>query len=71
MTDKISLEEALKKLARSRPVAVKRDDRFKVKPAHRTDANDEFHEQPSADLAWCIGAVAALTLIDWFAVRWL
>lgn len=73
MTDKLSLEAALKKLARSRPAAVKRDriDRFKVVPAHRADANDEFHEQPSAHLAWHIGAAAALTLIAWFAMRWL
>jgi hypothetical protein len=73
MTNKLSLQEALKKLARYRHAVVKRDrnDRFKVRPAHRADANDEFYEQPSADMAWFVGALAALTLISWFAVKWL
>jgi hypothetical protein len=73
MTDKLSLQEALKKLAGSRQAVVKRDrdDHFTVRPAHRADANDEFHEQPPADMAWFVGVLAALTLIDWFAVRWL
>jgi hypothetical protein len=72
MTNKLSLQEALKKLAGSRRAVVKRDrnDRFKVRSAHRTDANVEFHEQPSAEMAWFVGALAALALIDWFA-RWL
>jgi hypothetical protein len=72
MTNKLGLEEALGKLARSRRAAAgKRDrnDRFKVKSAHRANANEEFHEPPSADLAWCIGILIVLALIDWFAVR--
>jgi hypothetical protein len=70
MTDKLSLDEALTKLARSRRAIVKRDrnDHFRVRSAHRADANEEFQEQPSADTAWFVGALIALTLIDWFAV---
>lgn len=73
MTGKLGLEEALRKLARSRRAAVKRDrnDRFKVSSAHRADANEEFREPPSADLAWGVGIAIALALIDWFAVRYL
>jgi hypothetical protein len=73
MTDKFGLEEALRKLARSRRAAVKRErnQRSVVKSAHRVNANEEFHEPPSADLAWCGGILIVLALIDWFAVRWL
>jgi hypothetical protein len=73
MTSKLSLEEALSKLARSRHAAVERarSVRSKVRSAHRTNANEEFSEPPSADLALCVvGILIALTLIDWFAVRW-
>ena len=72
MTNESGLEETLRKLARSRRAgAVKRDrdQRCEVKSAHRADANEEFHEPPSADLAWCVGVLIVLTLIDWFAVR--
>jgi hypothetical protein len=40
-----------------------------VKSAHQANANEEFQEPPSADLAWCVGILIALALIDWFAVR--
>jgi hypothetical protein len=74
MTNKIGLEEALRKLATTRRAAAvkrERNQRSEVKSAHRASANEEFHEPPSADLAWCVGILFALALIDWFAVRYL
>ena len=73
MTNKLGLEEALRKLARSRRAAVKRErnQRSAVKSAHRANANEEFNEPPSAGLAWSVAILIALALIDWFAVRWL
>jgi hypothetical protein len=73
MTDKLGLEEALRKLARSsRRAALKRDRApSSVKSAHRANGNEEFHEQPSAGLVWCLVALIALALIDWFAAKWL
>jgi hypothetical protein len=72
MTNESGLEEILRKLARSRRAgAVKRDrnQRSGVKSAHRANANEEFHDPPSADLAWCASVLIVLALIDWFAVR--
>ena len=73
MTNKLGLEEALRKLARSRRAAVKRErnQRTVVKSAHRANANEEFNEPPSAGLAWSVAILIALALIDWFAVKWL
>lgn len=73
MTSKLSLEEALRKLARSRRATVERarSERSKVRSAHRASANEEFDEPPSADAALCVGILVVLALIDWFAVRWL
>jgi hypothetical protein len=72
MTNKIDLEEALRELARTRRAAAvkrERNQRSEVKSAHRANADEEFHEPPSTDLAWCVGILIALALIDWFAVR--
>jgi hypothetical protein len=73
MTGKLGLEEALRKLARSRRAGVKRvrNQRSEVKSAHRANANEEFHEPPPADLAWSVTILIVLVLADWFAVRWL
>jgi hypothetical protein len=59
MTDKLGLEEALRKLARSsRRSAVKpdRNERAIVRSAHRANGNEEFHEQHT--LLNCRGAFA-------------
>jgi hypothetical protein len=71
MTDKLDHEEALRELARlSRRAAVKRDRvPTSVWSAHQANGNEEFHEQPSAELACCVGALIALALIDWFALK--
>jgi hypothetical protein len=72
MTNKLGLEEALRKLAGyRRAAAVKREQnqRSEVRPAHRANANEEFQEPPSADPAWCVGILIALALIDWFVAR--
>jgi hypothetical protein len=72
MTNNSGLKEALRKLARSRraaPVKRERNQLSEVKSAHQANANEEFQEPPSADLAWCVGILIALALIDWFAVR--
>jgi hypothetical protein len=73
MTDKLGLEEALKKLARSRrgPGKLYGKEGSKVPPAHQANANEEFSELPSADTALCVGILIVLALIDFFAVRWL
>jgi hypothetical protein len=75
MTDgdapKLSLEEALRKLAKSRTVAGK-GERWRssgVRVAHRINGNEEFQEQPAAELAWGLMALIVFSLIDWFATK--
>ena len=73
MTKRLSLEEALRKLARSRRIVAKQDhgNGAKVQPARSDDVNAEFGEAPTADTALCIVFLAALALIDFFALKWL
>jgi len=73
MPKKLGLEESLRQLARARRVKANRDhpEPPKIKPAHRSDVNEEFGEPPFANTALCIGILIALALIDWFAVRYL
>jgi hypothetical protein len=73
MTNKLGLEEALRKLARSRriPVSPDRSGGVKVRPAHRSNANEEFSDPPSADTALCVSILIILALIDFVAFRWL
>ena len=73
MTRKSGVEEALRRLARAGRVKANRDstERLQVKPAHRSDANEEFSDPPSANTALCVGILIALALIDFFAMKWL
>ena len=72
MTEQLSLEKALKRLARSRHTVVKRGlkDRAKARPAHRTNANEEFSESRSANTALCFGILIVLAVIDFFVLKW-
>lgn len=67
------MEEALRRLARAGRVKANRDRtaHFKIKPAHRSDANKEFSEPPFANTALCVCILIALALIDFFAMKWL
>ena len=73
MTNKLGLEEALKKVARSRRVTVNqhRAERSTVRPAQRGNANEEFSEPPSADTVLCVVILIALAVISFFALKWL
>jgi hypothetical protein len=73
MIRRLSLEEALKELARARRVKANRKhtEYVSLKPARLANANEEFGEPPSTDKILSVGILIALTLVDLIAVKWL
>jgi hypothetical protein len=69
MSNKLGLEEALRKLARSRRMKVNQE-HVEVRPAHRANANEEFSEPLSVNTLLCVGILVALALIDFVASKW-